>query len=80
MNGHRSDAKRIDRLAVDTHFLSAEHNFERDAKFTVIEKITKEDLNKEQLTNLILKREDFWIKKLNTLAPNGYNTELNSNG
>ena len=59
--------------------MSAEHSFEGDAKFTVIEKITKEDLNKEQLTNLILKREDFWIKKLNTLAPNGYNTELNSN-
>ena len=44
MNGHRSDAKKIDKLAVDTHFLEPGHNFNRDAKFTIIEQITKTDL------------------------------------
>ena len=44
MNGHRSDAKKPDKLAVDAHFLQPGHNFERDAKFTIIEKITKKDI------------------------------------
>ena len=77
MNGHRSDARRTDKLAVDTHFLEPDHNFERDAVFTIIEKISKSDLNKSQMTNLLQRREDFWILKLDTLADKGFNTELN---
>lgn len=77
MNGHRSDAKRTDKLAVDTHFLQPGHNFERDAKFTIIEKVTKTDISKEDMTNLLLRREDFWMTKLGTLQPNGFNIGLN---
>ena len=77
MNGHRSDAKKTDKLAVDTHFGQPGHIFERDAKFTIIEKIETSNLEKEEITNLLLRREDFWMKKLQTIQPNGFNQGLN---
>ena len=77
MNGHRSDAKKTNKLAVDTHFLQPDHNFDRDAKFTIIEKITKTNIGKEEMTNLLLRREDFWITRLRTLQPQGFNIGLN---
>ena len=77
INGHRSDAKKTDKLAVDTHFLLPNHNFDRDAKFTIIEKIIKTDIRKEEMTNLLQRREDFWMKRLNTLVPDGFNPRLN---
>ena len=76
-NGHRSDAKKNNKLAVDTHFLEPGHIFDRDAKFTIIEKIRNTDQSKENLTNLLMRREDFWIKTLGTLQPKGFNTALN---
>ena len=77
INGHRSDAKKTDKLAVDTHFRQPGHIFERDAKFTIIEKIETSNLKKEEVTNLLLRREDFWMKKLQTIEPNGFNQGLN---
>ena len=50
MNGHRSDAKKQDKLAVDAHFLQPGHDFERDAKFTIIEKITNKEITGPNLT------------------------------
>ena len=77
INGHRSDAKKTDKLAVDTHFRQPGHIFERDARFTIIEKIETSKLKKEEITNLLLRREDFWMKKLQTIEPNGFNQGLN---
>ena len=77
INGHRSDAKKTDKLAVDTHFLLSGHNFDRDAKFTIIEKITKTELGKAEMTNLLQRREDFWMVKLKTLGTYGFNPRLN---
>ena len=76
-NGHRSDAKKHHKLAVDTHFLEPGHDFNRDAKFTIIEKIMKTELRGTFLTNLLLRREDFWMAKLGTIEPHGFNTGLN---
>ena len=76
INGHRSDVDK-NKLAVDTHFAQPGHNFERDARFTIIEKIKKANLSQEELTNLLLRREDFWMKKLQTIEPNGFNQGLN---
>ena len=76
-NGHRSDAKKHHKLAVDTHFLEPGHDFTRDAKFTIIEKIMKTELRGTFLTNLLLRREDFWMAKLGTIEPHGFNTGLN---
>ena len=77
MNGHRSDAKKGDKLAVDTHFSQPGHNFERDARFTIIEKVKKSNLSQEELTNLLLRREDFWMERLQTIQPHGFNSGLN---
>ena len=77
INGHRSDARKRDKLAVDTHFLQPDHNFDRDAMFTIIEKITKKDLKGSNLTRLLEQREDFWMLKLGTITPKGFNTGLN---
>ena len=77
MNGHRSDAKKGDKLDVDTHFSQPGHNFDRDARFTIIEKIKKSNLQPEELTNLLLRREDFWMERLQTIQPNGFNKGLN---
>ena len=77
INGHRSDARKTDSIPVDAHFLQPGHIFDIHAKFTLIEQITRKDLTKSQMTNLLKRREDFWILKLQTLVPNGFNIELN---
>ena len=69
--------KRPNKLAVDTHFLEPGHIFDRDAKFMIIEKIKNTDQSKENLTNLLMRRENFWIKTLETLLPKELNTALN---
>ena len=44
--------------------------------YKVIEKIEKED--KQELNNILVERESYWINKLNTLVPNGYNVHLSN--
>ena len=62
-------------LPVEQHFRAQDHDFNVDAKFTIIEKLEKNTLpNKSKILEL---HEDFWIKKLKTLAPHGLNTKLN---
>ena len=75
--GHRSDAKRKDSILIDRHFQEQDHNFDQHFKITIIEKIDNLDMDIESKKELLLKREDFWIRKLGTLAPNGFNEELN---
>ncbi len=77
INKHRNDAKKHDSIPVDKHFLEADHDFNRDFKLIIIEEITNRSLTKEQIRNTLLKREDFWIRKLNTLEPHGFNDRLN---
>ena len=76
INGHRSDTRR-NKIAVDTHFLEPGHDFDKHAKFTIIEMITNTNLRGTQLTNLLKKREDFWMQKLHTIGNNGFNKGLN---
>ena len=77
VNKHRNDVHRADSLSVDRHFADNEHDFNRDFRIIVIEEITNKHLTKEQTRNLLLLREDFWIKKLGTLEPAGFNDKLN---
>ena len=76
-NKHRNDVTRADAIAIDQHFNQNGHDFNRDFRLIVIEEITKKNMTKEQTRNLLLHREDFWITKLNTLEPNGFNEKLN---
>ena len=43
----------------------------------IIEEVTKKNMTKEQMRTTLLKREDFWILKLGTLEPHGFNDRLN---
>ena len=77
MNKHWNDVHRPDAIAVDKHFSQNGHDFNRDFRIIVIEEVTKKNLTKEQMRNILLRREDFWILKLKTLEPMGFNEKLN---
>ena len=77
INTHRSDAKKPDSIPVDKHFLEPGHDFNRDFKLIIIEAIGNPNMTKEQTRETLLRREDFWIKKLGTLEPHGFNDRLN---
>ena len=62
---------------MDRHFQLPGHNFDRDFKLTVIEAVGNSNMTKEQTRELLLRREDFWTLKLNTLEPKGFNERLN---
>ena len=77
LNNYRKDVKDPNALPADKHFTLPGHDFNKNAKFTLIEKLTNTnkvvtDTLRERLKN----RENFWIIKLRTLTPNGLNQEL----
>ena len=72
----RKDSKNKNPILVCKHFQNSNHNFQRDAKFILIEQIMKSFTNTKQLQLLLKKRENFWILKLKTLYPDGLNQEL----
>ena len=78
-NNHRCDANKADSIGVDKHFFdNKNHNFEKHAKIILIERLKNaENMTKEEITYNLEKREDFWMLKLNTLQPDGFNVALN---
>ena len=77
LNNHRKDVHKADSIPASRHFAKADHNFNKDAKFTIIEEIRSKTLSKEAKKELLKQRENFWILKLETLTPKGLNHELN---
>ena len=77
LKNHRKDSKNKNPILACKHFQNSNHNFQRDAKFTLTAQITKSFTTTEQLRLLLKKRENFWILKLKTLYPDGLNQELN---
>ena len=77
INKHGNNFFKIGGLDVRKHFQKTGHNFDKHAKFTIIEEL--KDKNKSLLTmrKLLEQREDAWIIKLRTLHPDGFNKELN---
>jgi hypothetical protein len=78
LNKHRFDVNQEVGPAVDKHFALPGHNFERDARFILIEKLKNLNGDKDTLRKRIKTRENFWIKELETLHPRGLNMELNN--
>ena len=78
LNNHRKDVKDPNALPADKHFTLPGHDFNKNAKFTLIEKLTNTNkVATETLRERLKHRENFWIIKLRTLTPNGLNQELN---
>ena len=83
LNNHRTDAynpnanKTI--IPACKHFHADDHDFNRDAKFTIVETIQDKNLPNKEKRSLLLKRENFWILLLKTLKPDGLNISLNNN-
>ena len=81
LNNHRKDATGNNPKAIPAsmHFKQPGHNFNKHAKFTLIEQIKKVDnTGKDTIKIRLKRREDFWISTLDTLAPKGLNQELNN--
>ena len=57
---------------------STNHNLNARGKLTIIEQLRKiTSSSTEALKERLKQRENFWIKKLKTLTPEGLNQELN---
>ena len=78
LNNHRHGANNPteDTIPAQKHF-SVNHNFNNDAQFTIIEQIKDQSKSPEEKRAILLQRENFWITKLKTLTPHGFNQELN---
>ena len=76
--GHRSDSKKPDTIDFDQHFRLPNHNFTEHARFTLIEQVNMGSLQGQAKTQRIEGREDFWMKELKTIKPDGLNVGLNS--
>ena len=48
-------------------FQQESHNFSKYAKFTIIDLLTSTFISKETLTQWLIKRENFWVLKLDML-------------
>ena len=75
-NNHRKGACKTKTTEADQHFRLPSRDFNRYAKFILIEQLNNTELDKELLTFRLKKREDFWMYKLKTLKPHGFNSEL----
>ena len=76
LNNHRKDVKDPKAIPADKHFNQTGHNFNKHAKFILIEQLQNIDkTSSETLKDRLKKREKFWINKLKTLTPLGLNQE-----
>ena len=76
-NKHRNDVFREDAIQVCQHFKQPSHQFNKHAKITIIEQLKHQDKSLSEMRSILEEREDFWIKRLRTLHPHGFNMELN---
>ena len=76
---HRKDVNNPKAIPACNLFKIHGHNFMKHAKFTLIEQLTEiSSVSKDTLRLQLKRREDFWIIKLETLAPKRLNQQLNN--
>ena len=78
LNSHRNGLKnpRLKTIFACEHFWERNHNFNKHAKFIIIDKLTTTKKPKEVLRQRLIQRENFWIQILDTIYPKGFNQEL----
>ena len=74
---YRKGALKLNAIQADRHFPQRDHDFNTDARFSIIEKLQNTKLSKESITGLLKKRENFWIKEIETFHPKALNHEVN---
>lgn len=78
-NTHRHDVKDPSGGAFDHHFALPGHDFNKHARFILIEQIRNHAGNSKMENRRLLEaREDYWMSRLQTLKPDGLNDSLNS--
>ena len=76
-NNHRKNVKDPKAIVADKHFQKSGHKFNEHSRFTIIERLTNRNLDKEILRECLIQRGNFWKQKLQTLYPKRLNQELN---
>ena len=76
LNNHRKDTKKPNSILACEHFQEQGHNFNKHAKFIIIDKLVNLHGSKEALRKILVIRENFRIQKLKTIVPFGFNQEL----
>ena len=76
LNNHREDMKKVDAIMACKHFQQESHNFNKHAKFTIIDQLTNTSKSNKTLLQRLIEREKFWILKLDTLYPKGFDMEI----
>ena len=79
INKHRNDVPREDAIQACRHYREHNHVFKDHARFTIIEQLNDQGKSLSTKRRTLEDREDFWIKRLNTLIPKGFNMCLNRN-
>ena len=78
LNNHRKYIKDQGAVPACKDSNSPNHNFNAHGKLTIIEQLRKiTSSSTDALKERLKQRENFWIKKLKTLTPEGLNQELN---
>ena len=78
LNNHKKDVKDPKAILPDKHFKKkTDYRFNEPIRFTMIDRLTNTNLDKEILRERLIQRGNFWIQKLETLYPKVLNQELN---
>ena len=76
LNNHRKAVKDPKVILADKYFPKKDHRFNEHAIFTITNRLTNINLDKEILRESLIERENFWIWP-ETLYPKGLNQQLN---
>ena len=79
INTHRFDVKSPKGGRFDKHFNQPGHDYNKNARYILIEQVKQSKMSKKTIRQLLEEREDYWMTKLKTVVPNGLNDHLNSN-
>ena len=77
LNNHRKDVKDCKAILGDKLFQKNGHRFNKQARFTIIDRLTNTNVDKEILRECFIQRKTFWIQKIETLYLKELNREPN---
>ena len=77
LNNQRKDIWKPDAIPASCYFSGKNNNFNKHAKFILIEQIHHINIDIEKNKERLKQRENFWILTLETLTPKGLDQEPN---